>query len=247
MNEFQTENNYEELKLSNNNFEKNDNNNTNLDYNDKLINSEQEKLESSEFENNNSIKENIDNIAKVSRTASIICGTSENMNEYLKSAINSTSTTDTPIEKNILKINNCKKMSSVRKDFYGQEIVKGGKYKITFADDVYAMKNSANNNENEDDINHDSHNSLSKVIRSKKKSITVKGKTIKDAKQIKRIKTYNQKDNERYISHLVQIINIESFKEYTKENYIESEIEKKGFIEPGKEDAVCCSAGCMIF
>lgn len=250
MNEINTDsNNYEEIKILHlkNNFLK-DENKSPIKLKDNLLISDHDNLYTSEFDNNSIVKKNTFNLQKLPSFETE--NTTKNTNENLRrSVVNITTSYDINYEKNILKTNDTEKkvMPRIRKDFFGHEIKKGGRYKITFADDIYAYKHSADNYE-EDNKNPEGFRSLSKVVRSRKKCITVKGKTLKEARQLKRIKSYNRENN-RYLKHLVQIIDVESYKTYVKQNDYDYEEEGEGQLpdELEKDVVICCSGGCSIY
>lgn len=96
-------------------------------------------------------------------------------------------------------------IKNIRKDVYGCEIKKGGKHKISFADDLYKSKKEKN----------------------KEKS---------DKKKNKK----DKKKNKNKKNHLIEIIEIQNFKNYTKINSYDHEFDDE-------ETETCCSGACNVF
>ena len=137
----------------------------------------------------------------------------------------------------------------IRKDIYGTEIKKGGKQRISFADNVQLLKakikfdydnqNNNNNSNNEIDIKINKFHSDKRIrkINGLKQSI-LELKKLKDLKQIHK-ENSNIKKNK-----LVEIIEIENFKEENKNPFSYPSGDGEYIID---KETICCSASCNVY
>ena len=140
--------------------------------------------------------------------------------------------------------------SSIRKDNFGNEIKKGGKQKIAFADEIQVVNDLLENNKNNKLKNNRKKNfSSSKCLfedilsinKIKKRALTPKNSKSSLIKIINNIYKYNI--NKKYFEDLlVNVIKIESTKKETKLNTFF--MNNRNNIE--EEQQVCCSCYCSI-
>lgn len=133
-----------------------------------------------------------------------------------------------------------------RVDYFGKEIKKGGKHKITFADELYFVDKDKNNKDNKMLRNNSFSNYLSEnkkifeFLKSNKRSNSFEINKYKGYKYINSI-INNRKKCKKFNN--VHIIDFKSTKEENKLNtYL---IKKKSQFED--EDNVSCSCYCNIF
>lgn len=133
-----------------------------------------------------------------------------------------------------------------RVDYFGKEIKKGGKHKITFADELYFVDKDKNNKDNKMLRNNSFSNDLSEnkkifeFLKSNKRSNSFEINKYKGYKYINSI-INNRKKCKKFNN--VHIIDFKSTKEENKLNtYL---IKKKSQFED--EDNVSCSCYCNIF
>ena len=140
---------------------------------------------------------------------------------------------------------------NIRKDNFGNEIKKGGKHKIIFADDLKLkqslMENdSLGNNKKRTQEFSPSRNlekEISPIIRTVKRSNTFKNKKASTIKSFYKIFKKNLNNTKILYEPLVNIINIKCIKEETKANtYI-----FRNNIKSAEEEQVCCSCYCSIY
>ena len=131
-----------------------------------------------------------------------------------------------------------------RKDIYGAEIKKGGRHKISFADNVQVlrrkMKLEKENNKEKNSFEISNWNSDKKIkrIRGLKGSlIGFKNKNLKSR--------FNIESPIKKVNKLVEVIEIQSYKQYNKIEYLNSQDDENE--ENNKEETVCCSSTCFIF
>ena len=131
-----------------------------------------------------------------------------------------------------------------RKDIYGAEIKKGGRHKISFADNVQVlrrkMKLEKENNKEKNSFEISTWNSDKKIkrIRGLKGSlIGFKNKNLKSR--------FNIESPIKKVNKLVEVIEIQSYKQYNKIEYLNSQDDENE--ENNKEETVCCSSTCFIF
>ena len=143
--------------------------------------------------------------------------------------------------------------SKIRKDNFGQEIKKGGKHKICFADELGIIKSFI-----PDDNNLTEQITKSKKIKryspqNKSKYCLPKIRDIKSSNSLKKGRIFMMKNlyniiktktnsNKKFINGYAHIINIENLKEETKLNTFF--IKNRALAE---EENVSCSCYCSIF
>ena len=138
---------------------------------------------------------------------------------------------------------------NVRKDNYGKEIKKGGKHKITFADDLKLIQSLMGNESLRNSAKKPKFFSLSKTLKdiilpitsTSKRSNTYKNNRTSTLKNIYNIFKKNLKNKRKLCMPLVNVINIQCIKEETKVNTY--------FFRNNthKEEEVCCSCYCSIY
>ena len=132
-----------------------------------------------------------------------------------------------------------------RVDYFGKEIKKGGKHKITFADELYFVDKDKNNKDNKMLRNNSFSNYLSEnkkifeFLKSNKRSNSFDIST-KYCYGINNFYFFKRKPSK---FNNLDIINIESTK---KENKLNTYFFKKNLVL-GDEDNVSCSCYCNIF
>ena len=139
--------------------------------------------------------------------------------------------------------------SSIRKDNFGNEIKKGGKQKIAFADEIKVVDALFENNKNNKLKNNRKKNfSSSKCLfedilsinKIKKRELTPKNSKSSLIKIINNIYKYNI--NKKYFEDLlVNVIKVESTKKETKLNTFFMNNRNNS-----EEEQVCCSCYCSI-
>ena len=139
--------------------------------------------------------------------------------------------------------------SSIRKDNFGNEIKKGGKQKIAFADEIQVVNALLENNKNNKLKNNRKKNfSSSKCLfedilsinKIKKRELTPKNSKSSLIKIINNIYKYNI--NKKYFEDLlVNVIKVESTKKETKLNTFFMNNRNNS-----EEEQVCCSCYCSI-
>lgn len=128
---------------------------------------------------------------------------------------------------------------NVRKDIYGTEIKKGGNHKISFADNVQVLR-ARMKYEKESNQEVTNWNSDKKIrrIRGLKRSLL-------GLKNIKLKSRFNIESPKKKVNNLVEVIEIPSYKEYNKTEYLNPK-DDENENDTGKE-TVCCSITCFIF
>jgi hypothetical protein len=145
--------------------------------------------------------------------------------------------------------NESKQNINVRRDIYGSEIKKGGKHKISFADNAHIIRsrkklpgggttlyrNRHRKSLELENINSD--NQIKKVRSIRRSIIGLKNDKLK--------KKYDFENSDKKIINLVEVIEIQNYKEFNKisDNYIPEENEKNKNIQ----ETVCCSSTCLIY
>ena len=135
----------------------------------------------------------------------------------------------------------------IRKDVYGKEIKKGGNHRVTFADNVQMIKSrikleESNNNKN-DNINDSIGENKIKRVRTLKKSLL-------DLKNLKNMqKKFDMERPEKKKMKLVDVIEIENYKEYNKNDYLYPQYGVYDDLENqiDNQEAICCTGICFIF
>ena len=124
----------------------------------------------------------------------------------------------------------------IRKDIYGEEIKKGGKHKISFADNAQIFKSRMRFMKSRHSVQFDGSPDNRKV---KKMGLR---KSIIDLRNLKYHKNINSENSENKIKKLVEIIDIQSYKSFNKINV---EYPKENNFE--NQETVCCSSTCFIY
>lgn len=138
---------------------------------------------------------------------------------------------------------------NVRRDIYGSEIKKGGKHKISFADNAHILRSRKKlpeggttlyRNRHRRSLELENNNSDNKIpkVRSLRRSIV-------ELKNNKFKKKYDFENSDKKIISLVEVIEIQNYKEFNKisNNYIPEENENNKEVQ----EAVCCSGTCFIY
>ena len=140
---------------------------------------------------------------------------------------------------------------NIRKDNFGNEIKKGGKHKIAFADDLKLIKSLMENDSRRNNTKKTQNFSPSKsvekrvppLIRTVKRSNTFKNNRTSTIKNIYKIFKNNLNNAKILCEPLVNVINIKCIKEETKTNtYI-----FRNNIKSAEEEQVSCSCYCSIY
>jgi hypothetical protein len=125
----------------------------------------------------------------------------------------------------------------IRKDVYGKEIKKGGNHRITFADNVQMIKRRMKMEESQN-INNDF------IGESKIKRVRTLRRSLIDLKNMH--KRFDMDSPERKKMNLVDIIEVENFKEFNKNDYLYPQYyDKEDNLE--NQEAICCSGICFVF
>jgi hypothetical protein len=154
------------------------------------------------------------------------------------------SNNDLTIEKNENKEN-----INVRKDIFGSEIKKGGKHRISFADNAHILRsrnklpNGGNilyrnrHRKSVDLSNINSNNGIQRVRSIRRSLIGLQNDKFK--------RKYDIENSDKKIKTLVEVIEIQNYKEFNKitDNYIPEENENRKDIQ----ETVCCSGSCLIY
>ena len=132
---------------------------------------------------------------------------------------------------------------NIRKDIYGEEIKKGGKHKISFADNVLVLRarmklEKENNQEKSLEVaNWNSDKRIRRIRGLRRSLIGLKNTKLKSR--------FNIESPKKKANNLVEVIEIESYKQYNKNEYLNS-IDDENENKTNKE-TVCCSSACFIF
>jgi hypothetical protein len=137
----------------------------------------------------------------------------------------------------------------VRRDIFGSEIKKGGKHRISFADNAHILRSRnklpnggtllyRNRHRKSVDLeNINSNNDIQKV-RSIRRSLI-------DLQNDKFKRKYDFENSDKKIKSLVEVIEIQNYKEFNKitDDYIPEENKNSKDIQ----ETVCCSGTCLIY
>jgi hypothetical protein len=138
---------------------------------------------------------------------------------------------------------------NVRKDIFGNEIKKGGKQKIAFADNAHIlMSRKKLEDEGNDNYRKRHRNSVQLTnINNDKNKPNARGKrrSIIAFKSDKLIKRFNFGNSDKKIISLVEVIEIQSYKEFNKISNFNIPEENENI--KGIQDTVCCSVSCFIY
>ena len=130
----------------------------------------------------------------------------------------------------------------VRKDIFGTEIKKGGKHKISFADNVQVlkarMKLEKENNQENNNLEVTNWNSDKRIRR-------VRGlrRSLIGLKNTKLKSRFNIESPKKKANNLVEVIEIQSYKQYNKNEFLNSLDEENNT----NKETICCSSICFIF
>lgn len=145
---------------------------------------------------------------------------------------------------------NLEEESTSRKDNFGNEIKKGGKHKIAFADEldiIQSLMQSDKNKSLKNDRNYSASKTLGErgmpILRTRKRSSSLKNSNASMMKSILNISKYNTNKKKKLEGPLVDVINVECIKNETKLNTFSI---KKRIVE-GQEQGECCTCYCSIF
>ena len=135
----------------------------------------------------------------------------------------------------------------VRKDIYGTEIKKGGKQRISFADNVQLLRAKIKLDYNPEDYNNDENSLKITKFNSEKRIKQINGlkRSILQLRKFKDLKQTNKEASHIKVTKLVEVIEIEKFKEENKNEYINSSGNDEG--DKIDKETVCCSASCNLF
>ena len=140
---------------------------------------------------------------------------------------------------------------NVRRDIFGSEIKKGGKHKISFADNAHIIRSrkklpdggtSLYRNRHRQSLelaNINSNSNNMQQVRSIRRSII-------GLKNDKFKSKYDIENSDKKVISLVEVIEIQNYKEFNKitDNYIPEEYENNKHIQ---EEAICCSETCLNY
>lgn len=134
---------------------------------------------------------------------------------------------------------------NLRRDIFGFEIKKGGKQHISFADNVHILEARMKLEEQGNIFINKNRLSVGNNINSTNK-FRKKGSFKNNISHMKNIKKNSMINSNNIKRNLVEIIEIQSYKELNKNDYIYfPEEEKKN--EELDQEVVCCSKICMIY
>ena len=145
--------------------------------------------------------------------------------------------------------NENKQNINVRRDIFGSEIKKGGKHRISFADNAHILRSRnkllnggtrlyRNRHRKSVDLeNINSNNNVQKVRSTRRSLIGLENDKFK--------RKYDIENSDKKIKSLVEVIEIQNYKEFNKitDDYIPEENENSKDIQ----ETVCCSGTCLIY
>ena len=132
----------------------------------------------------------------------------------------------------------------VRRDIFGCEIKKGGKHKVSFADNAHILQ--ARMKFNKEGYKRKFRNSVELTTSNSDKRIR-KGlrRSLIEIKNQKYLKNLDLDESKKKINQLVEVILVQSFKEFNKnENIYAPDDDEDGIIN---KETVCCSGSCSIY
>ena len=146
---------------------------------------------------------------------------------------------------------NLEEESTSRKDNFGNEIKKGGKHKIAFADELNIIQSimpmDKNKNSKNNRIYSPSKNlgkrSIFPIMRIRKRSSTINNSRTSMMKSLLNLTKNNTNKKRQLEGPLVDVINVECIKNETKLNTYSI----KNRIINGQEQETCCTCYCSIF
>ena len=138
---------------------------------------------------------------------------------------------------------------NVRRDIFGSEIKKGGKHRISFADNAHILRSRnklpnggtslfRNRHRKSLELGNINRDNNIPEVRSIRRSII-------DLKNDKFKRQYDFENSDKKIKSLVEVIEIQNYKEFNKitDDYIPEENENRKDIQ----ETVCCSGICLIY
>lgn len=139
------------------------------------------------------------------------------------------------IDNNINKNDICEN-NQIRRDIFGEEIKKGGKHRVSFADNAQILKSRMKFIQNRHSVQFNDSPNNRKV---KKMGLR---KSLIDLRNLKYQKYIGSENSSKKIAKLVEIIDIQSYKSFNKINI---EYPKENNFE--NQETVCCSSSCCIY
>lgn len=201
----------------------------------------EEKETDNKFNVNNETEENIINTNNSNlKSSSIISPRKENevntdgiASPKIDNIINNTSEIDT------------KNNKKIRKDFFGRTIKKKGKQKVSFADEIYILKEMASMKRCKEDYEpphdtiHLNDNEFKERRGKSSKSVKLDNFHLINEIMNKQANNKNQNNKNDESTPLVEIVCVESYKAMNKKN---------SYIPPSSfgDTTVCCSTFCLI-
>lgn len=161
--------------------------------------------------------------------------TGDNNNNLI---INDSLNNDNNNKVDLINTNNVQ-IKKARRDFFGRVIKKKGKHKISFADEVYILKQMGQKKRYADDYEpaHETIDMTNYGIRGRKGKSS-KTLRINEIEILNKMKKENMNKKGEGSTPLVEVIEVESFKEETKQN---------SFLPVNLDTTlVCCSSICLI-
>lgn len=153
------------------------------------------------------------------------------------------STNELPAQKSENKSN-----INVRRDIFGSEIKKGGKQKISFADNVHILRSRKKLADEGAGIYGNKHRQsiqLTNINNDKIPRVRGIRRSIIGLKNNKLKKRYDIGNSIKKLLSLVEVIEIQSYKEFNKISNFEIPEENENI--KGHQDMVCCSGVCFIY
>ena len=137
---------------------------------------------------------------------------------------------------------------NVRRDIFGSEIKKGGKHRISFADNAHIFRSRNKLPGRGTILFHNRHrksldltNNDSDIKRQNVRSTSIR-RSIIGLKNDKFKKKYDIENSNKKIISLVEVIEIQNYKEFNKINIPEENENNKDI-----QETVCCSGTCLIY
>ena len=175
-----------------------------------------------------------------------------NLNQSKKNLTNNEQEQNMPIDNKEIEQNldtqKVENSQHIRRDVYGKEIKKGGNHRITFADNVQMIKArmkikedvnlQKSQNINNESVSH-TDNKIRRV-RSLKRSLI-------DLKELKLQKKSNIENSDRKLFNLVEVIEIQNYKELNKNEFLYPQDDKNKEESIENQEAICCSGICCIY
>ena len=122
----------------------------------------------------------------------------------------------------------------VRRDIFGEEIKKGGKHRVSFADNAHTLKARMKIMGNRHSVQLDSPDRKFKKMGLRRSIIGLRN--------LKYHKQFDSEDSDNKIRKFVEVIEIQSYKSFNK---IDTEYLKENIF--GDKETLCCSNTCFIY